>query len=124
MLHQLQPESMRHSCCYKKVLTVVLCLLQISFLLAQEGHIKGRLTIGTDIFPAATVRLGNETTLTDINGEFLFSVKAGSYILIITHVGYKKIEKFVSVKAGTTQIFNYILTPDDQLGEEVVLGSR
>jgi iron complex outermembrane receptor protein len=125
MLHQPQTESMRYSSINKKVLTVVLCSLQIGFLLAQEGHIKGRITNGTDNLPSATVTIGNKTKLTDIHGEFSFSVKAGSYILMITHVGYKKIEKFVSVKAGTTQIFDYILTPDDQVGEEiVVLGSR
>jgi iron complex outermembrane receptor protein len=51
-------------------------------------------------------------------------MKAGAYTLTITHAGYKKIEKTVSVRANATQVLNYILAPTEQMGEVVVLGSR
>jgi len=108
----------------KKLLTAILGLLQAAFLFAQDGHIKGRVTNGSENLPGATVSLGDKTMLTNIDGEFSFTVKAGSYSLIITHTGYKKIEESLSIEAGITQKVNYTLSPADQMGEVVVLGSR
>ena len=99
-------------------------LWQAAFLFAQDSHIKGRVTNGSENLPAATVSLGDKTMLTNIDGEFSFSVKAGSYSLIITHTGYKKIEESLSIETGITQKVNYTLSPSDQMGEVVVLGSR
>ena len=124
MLHQLQTEVMRHCLTAKKYLATVICLLQAAFLLSQEGQVKGRISNGTDNLSAATVTIGNKTMLTNINGEFAFSLKAGSYTLAITHAGYKKIEQKVKVDAGTIQTFDFIMTPADLLDEVVVLGSR
>ena len=62
--------------------------------------------------------------LTNINGEFSFSVKAGSYTMMITHAGYKKIEETIISRSRLNKNFNYMLTPAEQLGEVVVLGSR
>src|SRR5215203_1547355 len=108
----------------KKLLATLLGLWQAAFLLAQDGHIKGNLTNGNENLFAATVVLGDKTVLTNLNGEFLFSVRPGVYSLIITHAGYKKIEESILVEAGITQILNYVLSPVEQLGEVVVLGSR
>jgi len=115
---------MRDVSFYKKLLTTLLGLWQAAFLLAQDGHIKGNLTNGNENLFAATVVLGDKTVLTNLNGEFLFSVRPGVYSLIITHAGYKKIEESILVEAGITQILNYVLSPIEQLGEVVVLGSR
>ena len=108
----------------KKLLTALLGLLQATFLFAQDGHIKGKVTNGNENLPAATVSLGDKTMLTNIDGEFSFSVKAGSYQLTISHAGYKKIEESISIEAGITQKLNYTLSPAEQMGEVVVLGSR
>ena len=117
-------EVMRSASINKKLLTALLGICQAAFLFAQEGHVKGTVTNGRENLPAATLSLGNKTILTNIKGEFSFSIKDGSYLLIITHAGYKKIEEPVLVKAGVTQIFNFILTPAEQMGEVVMLGSR
>ena len=91
---------MRHSCCYNKILSAALCLLQTGFLLAQEGHVQGKITNGKENLALASISLGNTTILTDVNGLFEFSVPAGKYNLIITHVGYSKIEQTITIPAG------------------------
>ena len=108
----------------KSVLTFFLSLLQTSFLLAQNGILKGRVHHGTEDLPAATVSLNKKFVLSNRNGEFSFSVKAGAYILIITHTGYQKIEKEVKIQAGNTQVLNLMMMPDELMDEVVVLGSR
>jgi iron complex outermembrane receptor protein len=61
--------------------------------------------------------------LTDAKGEFSVRLKAGSYILTITHAGYKKIEKELIVRESETQTIAITMTRVEQLGE-VYLGSR
>src|SRR5664279_1529193 len=94
------------------------------FAAAQNGIVKGTVKGSENVLPAATVSLGNKTILTDNSGEFYFSIQPGNYTLIITYTGYKKIVQRVNVFAANTQIFAFSMTPNDQLGEVVVLGSR
>ncbi|HET6767443.1 MAG TPA: TonB-dependent receptor, partial [Chitinophagaceae bacterium] len=114
---------MRYSCCCKKLLTAALCLLQTGCLLAQEGHVKGKITNGNENLALASISLGNTTKLTDGNGLFEFSLPAGKYNLTITHIGYSKIEETITLQAGETKNLNYILSPVEQIGEDVVLHS-
>ncbi len=82
---------------------MLLCLGKVTLLLAQEGTIKGRVHNGSEDLPFATVSLGNKTMLTGKDGAFSFSVKAGSYRLLITHTGYKSIEKVIKKDVGNTK---------------------
>lgn len=117
-------EVLRKASFNKKLLTAFLGLWQAAFVFAQDGYIKGKVTGANENLPAATVSLGKKTVLANKNGEFSFSVREGNYALIITHAGYKQIEESVLVKTGITQILNYVLTPIEQMGEVVMLGSR
>ena len=99
-------------------------LLHTTLAVAQEGIIKGKVTNGNENIHAATVSLGNNSTLTDVNGEFSFIVKAGKYTLTITHAGYNTLQEHVSVLPGTEQKLFYSLNSAIQLGEVVILGSR
>ena len=123
MLHQPQAESMRHRRCYIRILTAALCLLQAGLLSAQEAYVKGRVSNANDDLPSATVTVGSKTVLTNSNGEFLFPIKAGTYILTVSHAGYKKIEQKVNIEPGSTNSLNFIMIPIDQMDEVVVLGS-
>jgi hypothetical protein len=123
MLHQPQTEVMLYNCCFKDVLTAAVCLLQTGFLLSQDAQVKGKVFDGTDHLPGATVSIGNKTTLTKVNGEFSFSLPAGKYNLVITHVGYSKIEETISLQPGETKYLNYELIPLEQIGDEVLLHS-
>ncbi len=115
---------MRSASFNKKLLALLTYFWQVAFLFAQDGLIKGKVTNGNENLLAATISLGDKIILTNIDGEFSFSLKAGNYLLRITHAGYIKIEEPVAVKAGITQTLNFLLTPVEQMGEVVMLGSR
>ena len=124
MRHRLQTESMQYSVCYKKMPIVALCILQSSFLCSQEGHIKGKISDGTESLPAASVTIGDKSILSNSEGEYFISVKAGSYSIIITHTGYKKLEQQIIVTANANHIYNFNLAPSGLLDEITILGTR
>ena len=109
---------------HTKALVVLLSLLQAAFLYAQEGQLKGMVKNENEPLEAATVSVANKTVLTDKNGKFSLSVLPGTYVLIITHTSYNKVEQQVTIIADHTQQLNFVMTPISQLGEVVVLGSR
>ena len=102
----------------------VAILLTNTFAFPQTGIVTGRVKFGNEALEAATVSLGQRTKLTDHNGEFSFSVRAGHYKLIITHAGFRKVERVVIIEADSTKRFEFDLVANEQLGEIVVLGSR
>src|SRR5262245_2505154 len=75
----------------RPVLSGFLFNFWISFSHAQNGVITGKVTGNQENLPLATVSLGTATILTDHYGGFLFSITPGSYTLVITYTGYKKI---------------------------------
>lgn len=109
---------------HKRFIALVVCLWQIALSFAQDGTIKGRVQNGNEDLPSATVSLANLTVLTNNEGEFSVSVKSGTYILTLTHVGYEKIQRAVKVEAGNTHVINFIMSPVEQLDQVVILGSR
>jgi iron complex outermembrane receptor protein len=112
----------------KIYLHIILSLLIIVFAntisYSQNGIIKGKVKYGTEALQSATVSLGNQTTYTDHKGEFSFSIKPGSYTIIVTHASYHKIEQAVRVEAGSTKNIDFDMIPNEQLGEVTVFGSR
>src|SRR4030095_9742281 len=115
---------MRRTFFHRIVLSAVVFLFVNSSSFSQNGTITGRVQYGKEVLQAATVSLGNKTVFTNYNGEFSFSVQAGNYTLVITHAGYKKVEKKITVKGDRTISFEFEMIPNEQLGEIVVLGSR
>src|SRR5215475_11412167 len=107
-----------HQACF------ILFLFASTLSYSQDARVTGRVTFGTDVLQAATVLLGNKMTLTDAKGEFSFSVKPGSYKITITHAGYKKVEEEVKVDPGIAKNLDFDMTPNGQLGEIVIVGSR
>ena len=115
---------MRITYLYRIVVSAIFFLLMNPCSFSQTGIISGKVKYGDEVLQVATVSLGNKTKLTDRNGEFSFSVKQGNYKLIITHVGYKKIERDITVDADATKNFEFNMEPYEQIGEIVMLGSR
>ncbi|HET9745833.1 MAG TPA: TonB-dependent receptor [Chitinophagaceae bacterium] len=107
----------------RKVLLTMLGLWHVTYSYAQDAYIKGTVTFGDEYLSNATVSLGEVKSLTNSKGEFLFLVKPGHYRLVITHVGYSKIEETITVQAGESKLLNYKLNPLSQMGEEVVINS-
>jgi iron complex outermembrane receptor protein len=107
--------------------TIVLLFTTIflvnNVLFSQDAAITGTIKYGNEVLQGATVSLGNKTTVTDLNGTFSFSIMPGSYTIIITHAGYKKIEQTINAEAGSIKNVDFDMIPDDLL-TEVMLGSR
>ena len=105
------------------VLLFITIFLANNFLFSQDAAITGTIKYGNEVLQGATVSLGKKTTVTDLNGTFSFSIIPGSYTIIITHTGYKKIEQPIVAEAGNTKNFEFEMIPYDQL-EGVTLPSR
>ena len=114
---------MRSTFFYKGIL-FLLCFCKTIFLFAQDGIIKGRVYNDNEDLPNATVSLNNLKMLTNNSGEFSFTAKPGAYTLTVTYVGYKKAEQPIRIEGGQTKTIDIVLTPNEQMGEVVVLGSR
>jgi iron complex outermembrane recepter protein len=91
---------------------------------AQRGIIKGLVKDEETRLQAATVSVANNSTVSNSNGEFSIAINPGTYILFATHVGYKKFEQEINVKANETLTITINMLRAEQLGEVVVLGSR
>jgi uncharacterized membrane protein len=66
--------------------------------------VKGKIANGHENLPAATVSLGNKTMISNIDGEFFFSLKAGTYQLTISHAGFKRIEDSITFRCNRTSM--------------------
>ncbi len=91
---------------------------------AQNGIINGVVKDGETILQSATISLSDKKTLTDYAGEFSISISPGTYTLLVTHVGYKKIEQSIILNNGETKSFQFNMERNELMGEVVVLGSR
>jgi len=108
---------------YKGIL-FLLCFCKTILLFAQDGIIKGRVYNDNEDLPNATVSLNNLKMLTNNSGEFSFTARPGAYTLTATYVGYKKAEQQIRIEGKQTKTIDIVLTPNEQMGEVVVVGSR
>jgi iron complex outermembrane receptor protein len=106
------------------IMLVFASAVLFSFSYAQKGTVAGVVAGSDGVLPLATVSMEKYTVLTDQQGKFTISIIPGNYTLIITHSGYKKIIQQITVEADRKTSLQVALTPDEQLGEVVVLGSR
>ncbi len=106
---------------------IVLLFITIFFInsvgFSQDAVITGKVRFGNEILQAATVSIANKKIITDQNGNFSLPIKPGTYTIIITHAGYKKIEQTFIADAGITKNFDFDMVPNEEL-REVRLGSR
>ena len=115
---------MRRTLTYYTVFAVVFILLVNTTSFSQNGIITGKVKYGEEVLHAASVSLGEQTTLTDQYGTFSFSVRPGTHTVVITHAGYRQRSQVVTVEAAFTKNVDFYMEPNNQLGEVVVLGSR
>lgn len=105
---------------------LVAFLLIPSLAMAQEGRITGEVTAAnTDqILPGASVRIvGTQVgTAADVDGQYtLTGVETGEQTLRVSFVGYRTVERTVTVEAGETTTANFVLQPTAKNLEELVV---
>jgi hypothetical protein len=82
-------------------------LFSTTFVFAQKSGIKGTLTdaITGEPLIGATVSAGNaKAAATDLDGNYFLKLDDGDYTITISYVGYKPIEKKVSIKGNTVTL--------------------
>ncbi len=95
----------------------------------QTGLVKGKITdeIGLGL-PGATVFIveAEKGTPTDKNGDFtLVEIPEGEHTIMVSFIGYKRIEQKNTVTARQTTTFNVSMEPGyTESGEVMVIGDR
>jgi iron complex outermembrane receptor protein len=107
-------------------IAILIALLCPAFLHAQNSQLSGKITdaLSKEAMIGATVILTdlNLKTQTDVNGNFSFNqLKNGNYHLQISYIGFKPLEKNISVKGETKVDFN--LEKSLLLADEVIVSA-
>jgi iron complex outermembrane receptor protein len=93
----------------------------------QNAIVKG--TIKTsDGQPAQAVSVGIKNTaigtMTNINGNFQFKLKPGTYIIHVSAIGLVNEEKSINVTAGSTTVVDFSLRENSSQLKEVVISDN
>jgi len=113
----------------KRHLLLLAAAISISSMLSAQGIITGSVFDEDGFYlPGATLAIAslNQGTVTDVNGKyFLTDIKAGTYQMEVSYIGYQSLQQQVTVQDGETTVLNLKLTSGVQLINEVlVLGDR
>lgn len=112
-----------------KSLITLLLLFITSTLLAQKGAVKGRIT-AADGKPLGYIVVGLKNTSygaeTDENGNYnIGGIKTGPYILVVSAMAYKPVEREITIKTDASIIENIALEKASRtLGEVAVRGYK
>ncbi|MGK2862969.1 MAG: TonB-dependent receptor, partial [Chitinophagaceae bacterium] len=107
-----------------KPLWFIFITLYASASLAQSCILKGLVKEEETVLPSATVSVASNIFVTNSKGEFSIKINPGTYLLVVTHAGYRKFEQEIIIVANETKTVTIGLIRAEQLGEVVVLGSR
>jgi hypothetical protein len=90
-----------------------------------QGTVKGVITASDDGSPlaSATIAVDGTTmgTISDFNGEYVLSLKAGTYTLNVSYIGFESVLESITVEDNKTTTFNTSLAPSSILGEEIIV---
>ncbi|MBN1416359.1 MAG: TonB-dependent receptor [Bacteroidales bacterium] len=93
----------------------------------SKGAITGRVVDSENLpLPGATVFITslNKGTVADNNGAYrLIGLNPGEYIVTVSYVGFKPIEKSVTVEEATTQTVDIQLSDNEIIGDVVIMGN-
>ena len=121
MPHQ-RPESslMRMKLSYRVAFAAIFILFANNILFAQTITLTGAVKSGSEVLQSATISIANQFRLTDKNGQFSFPVIPGTYLIVVTHAGYKKIETSITIVAGKENKVEFNMTPNDLLDDVTI----
>lgn len=108
---------------------ILLCLFICSFSFAQQGpgNLKGRiLSAKEEAVAGATVRLQHTSisTQTGADGNFsLSAVPAGTYVLVVSNVGYTALKQNLIIVPGKNPYLNLQLSESKQELKEVLVST-
>ncbi|HKG06243.1 MAG TPA: TonB-dependent receptor [Pedobacter sp.] len=107
----------------KRSLIAALAVLLLPLLSMAQFTISGNVAESSGkVLPGATIRIRNATegATSDMQGRYQISgLSSGSYILVVSYVGYRSVEKTISLKAD--QPLDFVLSPNALLADEVIV---
>jgi iron complex outermembrane receptor protein len=103
---------------------MILNLFANNSLFGQATALTGTVRSEFETLPSATVSIAGQTIITDNKGQFSMILNPGTYILVITHTGYKKIETSITIVAGKEYNVEYNMNLNDLLDEITKMGSK
>ncbi len=113
----------------KKFLFITFLALSQIIAAQSKGTLKGLLSdkeTNNEPLPFANVLIKGTTigTTTDFDGNYTLSLPAGSHIVVFSFLGYKTIEKPITIKAGETLTINQVMSAEEGVSlDEVVVKS-
>ncbi|WP_299015625.1 TonB-dependent receptor [uncultured Polaribacter sp.] len=113
----------------KKILFIALVALTQVLTAQSKGTLKGLLTdkeTNNEPLPFANVVIKGTTigTTTDFDGNYVLQVPAGVKIVQFSFLGYKTVEKTITIVAGETITVNQLMAAEEGVGlDEVVVRS-
>ena len=114
---------------YKYLLSFVLAFICSSQVFAQSYSVKGKITDGKDnsALPGATVffiHLPDSVkvaSVTNLEGQFNFQVKAGEYLLRVSFLGFQTLQRSVQVTNKPLDLGNIGLEVNSKMLHEVTI---
>lgn len=107
----------------KRSIIAALAVLLLPCLAMAQFSISGTVTEKSNqALPGASVRLKNKATgsITDGQGKYQFAnLKAGTYVLTASYIGYRSTEKTIQLNADTS--VDFTLLPSAFLADEVIV---
>lgn len=112
----------------QKTILLSLLVLFCSVALAQTGTLKIKIKDEDNLnLPGASVKIapGKYGGITNQNGELLITgIRAGNYSLVISYIGYRQVERNLSLNSGFNELTE-TLTGNAVMNKEVmVMGDR
>ncbi len=109
----------------KLILTYFIFILAFAVQGQTTGILRGKVrTDANRALPGAHVFLqeAKQTVVTDSSGSFLFDrVKAGTYRLHVSYLGYKCIHQYKVITTGESQTIDIVMEPDHLSLQEIVV---
>lgn len=100
-----------------KVLFILLLTFQISFIFAQTGVIRGKITASSsgESLIGASVKAAQGGALSDLDGNYSLTLPAGKHLLEFVYTGFESKSEVVNIEAGQTVVFDVKLVDNATL---------
>ncbi len=112
----------------KYTYSYIIIFLLVAFfnndLYSQTTTLKGIVKAGNQTVPYAniTIEKGDQNAIADSLGVFIIrDLPAGNYRLLITALGYEKLEQLITLKANENKVINFDLTTRASSLQDVVI---
>ena len=113
----------------KKIVCIAFLALSQLIIAQDKGTLQGLLTdkeVNNESLPFANVYIKgtNIGATTDFDGNYSFKVPAGVHVVSFSFLGYKTVEKTITILAGETATLNQLMSAEEGVAlDEIIVKS-